>query len=201
MKTFFKFISIIYILSFAASSQAVTVGESAPDFKVRDVEGEEVTLSGQKEKIVVLEWTNHKCPFVRKQYDSNSMQAMQKKYTEAGVVWISVNSSGEGREGHFISDDDAIKSIEEHQASPTHYIRDVNGDIGKSFRATTTPHMFILDKDGKIVYAGSVDSIPSANKDDVAKAENYVAVALDELLAGKEVSKQNTAPYGCSVKY
>ncbi len=199
-KTILTLMTICFIGS-SGPANAVTVGEDAPDFKTNDVNGAEFSLSAQKGKIVVLEWTNPQCPFVKKQYDSNSMQALQKKYTEAGVVWVSVNSSAEGREGYLASDSEAKKLITDKQASSSFYIRDSIGDIGKSFRATTTPHMFIIDKSGKVVYAGAIDSIPSANKDDVAKAENYVAVALDELLAGKEVTKQNTTAYGCSVKY
>lgn len=201
MKKIILTLMTVCFVGFSGHANAVTIGEEVPDFKINDINGAEFSLSAQKGKIVVLEWTNPECPFVKKQYESNNMQALQKKYTEAGVVWVSINSSAEGREGYLASDEVAKKLVEEKQASPSHYIRDTLGEIGKSFRATTTPHMFIIGKDGKVAYAGAIDSIPSANKDDVAKAENYVALALDELLAGKEVTKQNTTAYGCSVKY
>lgn len=199
-KTILAFMSVCFI-GFFGPANAVTVGEDAPDFQINDVNGKSFSLSAQKGKIVVLEWTNPNCPFVKKQYDSNNMQALQKKYTEAGVVWVSVNSSAEGKEGYLATDEEAKKLITEKQIASTNYIRDTQGDIGKSFRATTTPHIFIIGKDGKVAYAGAIDSIPSADKADVEKAENYVALALDELLAGKDVTKQNTTAYGCSVKY
>lgn len=200
MKNIIKTILTLCILFNFDNANAVSVGSDAPIFKTSDIKGASVDISALTDKIIVLEWTNPGCPFVKKHYDSNNMQQLQKTYTEKGIIWISINSSAEGREGYFAKDSEAQTWIDEKTAAPTHYIRDRFGEIGKSYRATTTPQIFIINK-SKIVYAGAIDNIPSANKDDVAKAENYVSKALDEVIAGKEVSSAKTNPYGCSVKY
>lgn len=179
----------------------LTVGEAAPVFSVEDTNGQTVDIAALKGNIVVLEWTNYECPFVRKHYESHNMQSLQKKYTQQGVKWISIMSSAPGKQGHFTSDDDANAAAKERDSAFTSLIRDEDGTLGRMYGAKATPHMFIIDTQGVLVYMGAIDSINSADKDDIAKADNYVANALDALLAGQPIAKQNTPPYGCSVKY
>lgn len=196
----FIFTSLLLLgfgISFAGSP---VVDEAAPNFKLKDINGKEVSLSDFKGKTVVLEWINFDCPFVRKHYNSGNMQSIQKTYTEKGIVWLSICSSAPGKEGNFAIDE--IKSrISKAKASMSFYLLDENGEVGKLYAAKTTPHMFIIDKTGKLVYAGGIDNIKSANIDDIKTAKNYVSSALDEILSGKSVSEKTSAPYGCSVKY
>lgn len=197
-----KFIlTSIVLLGFGiAFAGSPTVDEAAPNFKLKDISGKEVSLSDFKGKTVVLEWINFDCPFVRKHYNSGNMQSIQKEYTEKGIVWLSICSSAPGKEGNF--DNDEIKSrISKSKANMSYYLLDENGDVGKLYAAKTTPHMFIIDKTGKLVYAGGIDNIKSANVDDIKTAKNYVRSALDEILSGKSVTDKTSAPYGCSVKY
>lgn len=176
------------------------VGKAAPDFSLVSTTGKKVSLSQFKGKLVVLEWLNHGCPFVKKHYRSMNMQALQKKYTAKGVVWLSVVSSAPGRQG-FFEDGKANEMTKSMKASPTAVLKDPSGRVGKLYKAMTTPHMYVIDKKGTLRYAGAIDSIRSANPEDVKKAVNYVSKALGELMAGKEVSTPKTRPYGCSVKY
>lgn len=203
--TFFKKSLIIFtlvIISISSNSLAKpVVGQKAPEFSTKDSNGNEFVLKEQSGSIVVLEWTNHKCPFVKKHYDGNNMQNLQKEFTEKGVKWVSVISSAEGKQGYLKNGIEANKVFEERASSPSSIIRDPSGKIGRTYQAATTPHMFIINKEGVLVYAGAIDSIPSANKDDVSKAEKYFANALNETIAGKPISKPVTTPYGCSVKY
>ncbi|MBN8530444.1 MAG: redoxin domain-containing protein [Alphaproteobacteria bacterium] len=184
----------------AFSQAAPVVGEAAPAFNGIDTHGKKVALADYKGKIVVLEWSNHECPFVRKFYESGKMQELQKTYTGKGAAWITVISSAEGKQGH-VDDAKANALTKERSASPTAVIRDPSGEIGKLYRASATPHMFVIDKNGTLAYAGAIDSIKSSDKDDIAKAENYVASAVEALLAGKPVATPASEPYGCSVKY
>lgn len=183
-----------------AARAATTIGQPAPDFTATDIAGNAVTLSALKGKPVVLEWTNHECPFVRKQYDTGNMQATQKKAEELGAVWISIVSSAEGKEG-FTTPDEAAEIVKKEGASPTHKILDPKGEIGRLYDAKTTPHMFVIDKDGVLAYAGAIDSDSSFKADSVKTATNYVLAALEDLKAGKPVARAQTEPYGCSVKY
>ena len=182
------------------ASAAVTVGQPAPDFTGVDSQGKTQRLSDYRGKVVVLEWTNHECPFVEKHYGAGNMQAQQKEAAGKGVVWLSVISSAPGYEGH-VSAAEANQLTAKRGASPTAVILDPEGKIGRLYEAKTTPHMYIIDRDGKLVYMGGIDSIPSANAADIPKATQYVRQALDEVLAGKPVSQGVTRPYGCSVKY
>ena len=182
------------------ASAAVTVGQPAPDFTGADSNGDTQRLSDYRGKVVVLEWTNHECPFVAKHYGAGNMQAQQKAATGKGVAWLSVISSAPGYEGH-VSAAEANQLTARRGASPTAVILDPEGKIGRLYEAKTTPHMYIIDQDGKLVYMGGIDSIPSANAADVPKATQYVRQALSEVLAGKPVSQAVTRPYGCSVKY
>lgn len=179
---------------------SVTVGQPAPDFAGAATSGEPVTLSEHQGKFVVLEWTNHGCPFVQKHYNTGNMQALQEAATTKGVVWLSIISSAAGKQGH-VSGDEADELTSSRNAHPTAVLLDESGDIGRLYGAKTTPHMFIVDPEGTLIYAGGIDSIPSADTSDVAKAVPYVKLALNEALEGVPVSEAITRPYGCSVKY
>jgi peroxiredoxin len=184
----------------AAAQAAPKIGEPAPAFTATDSNGKTHNLSDFKGKIVVLEWTNAECPYVVKHYDSKNMQGLQEKYTGQDVVWLSINSSAEGKQGH-VTAEAANALIAEKGAKPTAYIIDADGTIGKAYDAKTTPHIFVIDKDGVLAYAGAIDDNDSAKAEDAATAKNYVAAALDALLAGTPVETAQTKPYGCSVKY
>ena len=175
-------------------------GQEAPDFTLNDSKGQPRKLSEFRGKFVVLEWLNHDCPFVKKHYGSGNMQKLQKEYPSKGVVWLSIISSAPGRQGHRTGPQ-ADADTKDKNASPTAVLLDPAGEVGQKYEAKTTPHMFVLDKEGKVVYAGAIDSINSTNPADVAKAENHVRQALDAALAGKPVPTPKTKPYGCSVKY
>jgi peroxiredoxin len=177
-----------------------TVGAAAPDFTLTDARGTKRTLSSSKGKVVVLEWVNYNCPFVKKHYGSGNMQKLQAAYTGKGVVWYSINSSAPGKEGFFAPD--VIDTLfKERKAASTAYLIDSDGTVGHLYGAKTTPHMFVIDTTGKLVYAGGIDDKPSTDLEDIAGARNYVQAALDETLAGKPVTTSSTASYGCSVKY
>lgn len=176
------------------------VGEAAPAFKLMDTKGKEHALADFKGKLVVLEWTNYDCPFVKKHYMSKNMQKLQAEYTAKGVVWLSICSSAEGKQG-YNEPTKWNELIEKHGAKSSAVLLDVDGKVGHRYGAKTTPHMFVIDKEGVLRYAGAIDDIRSADPDDAAKAKNYVKAALDELMEGKEVTTKNSKPYGCSVKY
>ncbi len=194
------FLGFFLVLSPLAPAAEAVMGEPAKDFTLPDSTGKIHSLSGYKGKIVVLEWLNHGCPFVKKHYNSGNMQKIQKMYAEKGIVWFSIVSSAPGKQG-YMTPEEAVESVKHHKASPKAVLLDPEGTVGKLYGAKTTPHMFIIDSAGNLVYNGGIDDIRSTNPDDIAKAKNYVRMALDELLAGKEVSVQTSQPYGCSVKY
>lgn len=196
-----KFVIIfLFLFAIIGSAQTAKLNEQAPNFKLIDSNGKEHSLSDFKGKIIVLEWINYECPFVKKHYNSKNMQAIQEKYTNADVVWLAICSSAESKQGNF-SNDEINSRSKKHNAKFTAYLIDSNGKVGKMYGAKTTPHMFVIDKDGKIVYAGGIDDKASTDIEDIKSARNYVSSALDELLAGKTVSNQSSTPYGCSVKY
>ena len=199
-KQFFQMTLIILTLYACGSGAAPRVGEAAPDFEGVDTRGEVHRLADYRGKIVVLEWTNHDCPFVRKHYGAGNMQDQQREAAAQGVVWLSVISSAPGKQGH-VSPEEADELTRNRDAQPDAVILDTEGKIGRSYAAKTTPHMFIIDADGTLVYMGGIDSISSANPDDIPRATQYVRVALQEMAAGKPVSSAVTKPYGCSVKY
>jgi hypothetical protein len=179
---------------------AAAVGQAAPDFTLTDTNGKRHTLSQYKGKIVVLEWVNFECPFVGKHYQSGHMQQLQKTYTGRGVAWLSVNSSAPGKQGHY--DAERVNAlVKEKAASPTAYLLDTDGTVGRAYGAKTTPHMFVIDAKGTLLYAGGIDDTPSTDLADIATARNYVSAALDEVLAGQPVKVTSSQPYGCSVKY
>lgn len=187
----------LFILSAEA---AVKVGESAPAFNLPGDDGKTHALADYRGKTVVLEWTNDGCPFVKKQYSSGNMQSLQKNYTAKDVVWLSIVSSAPGKQG-AIDAAQAAALTASRQAAPTHVLLDPQGTVGRLYAAKTTPHMFVIDKTGQLVYDGSIDSIASADPADIAQATPYVKNALDEVLAGKPVTVATTKPYGCSIKY
>ena len=187
---------LVSSLSFAAP----TVGQAAPDFEVLDTQGNSVSLSSLSGKTVVMEWTNHDCPYVRKHYESGNMQALQKSATSDEVVWVSVVSSGEGKQG-YVNAEQANELTDQRGAAPTHVVLDPSGELGRTYAAKTTPHMFVINPVGELVYMGGIDSIPSADKADIDGATNYVSAALSDLKSNQAVSTPTSRPYGCSVKY
>jgi len=190
----------LFLFSVMAFSQDAKLNEIAPNFKLQDSNGNEHSLSDFKGKLVVLEWINYECPFVKKHYDSKNTQTLQEKYTKQGVIWLTICSSAESKQGNFTNDEINSRS-QKHNAKFTAYLVDAKGKVGKMYGAKTTPHMYIINKEGKLVYAGGIDDKASTDIEDIKSAKNYVSLALDELLAGKNVSVQSSKPYGCSVKY
>jgi peroxiredoxin len=192
----------LFIL-FAAAAIAnaeVSIGQPAPDFTLTDCSGKKVSLSEYKGKVVVLEWVNHSCPFVAKHYGSGNMQKLQADAAAKGVVWLSICSSAPGKQGHA-NPADALKKCTETQSAAAAYLIDESGKVGKTYNAKVTPEMYVIDANGVLVYHGAIDDKKSTNPGDIAGAKNYVAAALDEVLAGKPVSTPKTDAYGCSVKY
>jgi hypothetical protein len=181
-------------------SAKVAVGEPAPDFSLTDSNGKTVSLAQFKGRTVVLEWNNPDCPFVGKHYGSGNMQRQQADATAAGVVWLTINSSATGKQGD-IDGAAANAYVAKVAGRQTAYLLDPAGTAGHLYSARTTPHMYIIDAQGILRYMGGIDSIRSTDKDDIAKATQYVPQALAELNAGKQVSVPTSQPYGCSVKY
>ena len=179
---------------------AATVGQPAPDFMLKDTHGKTVRLSDFKGKHVVLEWTNPGCPFVRKHYDSGNMPATQKDATSQGVVWLSINST-EKASSDYLEPSKLMAWKQERKAAPTAVLMDEEGTVGRSYGARTTPHIFIIDPKGTLVYAGGIDSTASARVDDIKTAVNYVNQALGEAFGNKPITAASTRPYGCSIKY
>jgi peroxiredoxin len=193
--------ALLLLLATVAMVHAqVEVGKPAPDFTLQDCNGKFVTLSDHKGKVVVLEWVNHGCPFVVKHYGAGNMQKLQADATAKGVVWLSICSSAPGKQGHMAAAD-ARKACGEKQTASTAYLLDESGEVGKKYGAKRTPEMYVIDANGVLVYHGAIDDKKSTDPGDIAGAKNYVATALDEILAGKPVSTSKTEAYGCSVKY
>jgi peroxiredoxin len=176
------------------------VGSAAPDFSVSDSKGKIQSVSQYKGKYVVLEWFNPECPFVKKHYGGGNMQKLQEEFTGKGVVWLSVDSSAPGKEGN-LTPEQAEKKMSEWKTHQTALLLDPDCQAAKTYGAKNTPHMFVINPEGKIIYAGAIDSKATPNPADIPGSTNYVKAALDEALAGKPVSTANTKPYGCSVKY
>lgn len=179
---------------------AVSTGQPAPDFTAKTSEGKTVKLSDYKGKTVVLEWLNYGCPFVKKHYDSSNMQTLQKEAAEKGVVWLSVVSSAPGKQGHGNSAQ-AEKDRAEHGSKAAAVLLDETGVVGTQYGAQTTPHMYVIDPQGKLVYQGAIDDKPSTDKNDLKGARNYVREAVGAVLAKKAVATGQTKAYGCGVKY
>jgi peroxiredoxin len=193
----------IVTMSFLASGPAlaqVASGQKAPDFTLTDTKGQKHSLSDYKGKFVVLEWFNPECPFVNKHYNSGNMPGLQKQYTSKGVIWLSIDSSAPGQQGNF-PPQGLNQFIKEKSGSPTAIFEDTNGRIGHLYGAQTTPHMFVIDPNGTLIYQGAIDDIPSPDIDDLKTAKNYVSAALDAAMSGKPVAVNSTKSYGCSIKY
>lgn len=200
MKHFlFAFLAVLFFAT--PVHAAATVGEPAPAFTATDSNGKTVNLSDYLGKVVVLEWTSNECPFVKKFYDGGDMPKFQKAAAEKGAVWLSIDSSAEGKAGYLDGPAANKWYIEEKGAAPTAFLIDKTGEIGRAYDAQTTPHMFVIDKAGKLAYAGAIDSKPSVDQADIAGATNYVMMAIDDLNAGRQVSIAPTKSYGCSIKY
>lgn len=182
------------------ASARVIVGQAVPGFVLVAADGKNVSLESLRGKTVVLEWTNHDCPFVRKHYDAGNMQSQQKEVAAAGAIWLQVISSAPGKQG-YVDGPAAIALNSKRNASPFATLLDPTGKVGQLYGAKTTPHLYIINPQGILLYQGGIDSIASARPDDIPKAEQYVRSALAELAAGKPVTKPATAPYGCSIKY
>ena len=176
------------------------VGQPAPDFTGTDSNGSAVSLHEYRGRTVVLEWSNHECPFVGKHYRSGNMQALQKDANRDGVVWLTILSSAPGTQGN-VTAGEANELTRSRGASPSAVILDPTGTIGKEYGARTTPHMFVIDKTGTLVYMGGIDDRPTTDVADIAGARNYVRLALTAVAEGKAVADPVTRPYGCSVKY
>lgn len=205
MKTIAKLLTtatMLLVLNLSAANAATAeVGHPAPDFTLTDVTGASHSLAEFKGRTVVLEWVNPECPFVQKHYDhSGNIPKLQQSATADGVVWLSINSTSPGKEGDY--DPAAVKVWQTKvHAAATAYLRDPTGKVGKLYDARTTPHIFIINPQGDLVYAGGIDSIRSARVEDIARATNYVSDALADVKAGKPVRKATSQPYGCAVKY
>lgn len=174
--------------------------EEAPAFTLADLEGNDHSLSDFEGKVVVLEWFNEGCPFVKKHYREGHMQALQETYTDKGVVWLTIVSSAPGQQGHDTAEGHK-ETVEEWKINSTAFLMDEDGTVGKAYGAKTTPHMFVINKEGEIVYQGAIDDKRSTDPDDIADSKNYVRTALEAVLAGEDVGIPSTNPYGCSVKY
>jgi hypothetical protein len=179
---------------------AATLGQPAPAFSAQGADGKPVNLAAYKGKTVVLEWTNHECPFVRKHYESGNIPQLQKDATAQGVVWLQVISSAPGQQGQ-VDGPTALKLNRERHAVPTATVLDPEGTLGRLYGAQTSPHLYIVNPQGVLAYKGGIDSIPSSKPEDIAKADNYVRLALADLAAGRQVAQASTRPYGCSIKY
>lgn len=189
-----------FVLVAVLTVAAPKPGDGAPDFTATDSNGKTHKLSDFKGKFVVLEWTNSGCPFTIKHYDSGNMQKLQKEWTGKGVVWLTVLSSAPGKQGYKTATEENAY-VREKGASPTAVLMDPNGNLGHLFGAKTTPHMFIIDPSGKLVYNGAIDDKPTTDRDDINGAKNYVEAVLTEAMSGKTVTTASSQPYGCSVKY
>ena len=184
----------------AATIWAVQPWTTAPDFTAQDTHGQTHTLAEYKGKYVVLEWHNHECPYTRKHYVSGNMQRLQKEWTSKGVVWFTVISSAPGKQGYVTADEENAY-VQQVHAAPTGVLLDPEGKLGRLYEAKTTPHMFVIDPNGSLIYDGAIDDKPTTDTSDIATAHNYVDAALTAAMAGQPVQVSTTRPYGCSVKY
>jgi peroxiredoxin len=182
------------------TAMAARIGEPAPDFTAVDSTGKSQSLHAYKGKYVVLEWHNQGCPYTKKHYESGNMQRLQKEWTAKGVVWFTVISSAPGTQGYVTptQENDYLKQM---NAVPTAVLMDPGGTLGQLYAAKTTPHMYVIDPNGVLIYNGAIDDHPTSDQADIASSKNYVSNALTEALAGKPVTDPATQPYGCSVKY
>ena len=177
-----------------------TVGKAAPNFSLKDSNGRTRKLSDFRGRIVVLEWLNHDCPFVKKHYNSGNMQRVQRQARAKGAVWLSINSSASGKQGH-VNGAQANSLTKSKNAAPSAVLLDASGKVGRAYNAKTTPHMYLISERGTVLYNGAIDDKPSADEADVKGAKNFVLAALAQAKRGERISVPVTQPYGCSVKY
>lgn len=196
-----KILSLLLLSLLATTS--VKNGDTAPSFTLLNQDNKTVSLDEFKGKKIILEWTNHDCPFVKRHYDTTNMQTIQKDMTDNEIVWLSIISSAEGKQGH-VSKEQAKELTLKRNAYPTHVLLDTKGSVGRMFSAKTTPHMFVIDELGKVRYQGAIDNLGNTGalfSTDLSKAKNYVKNAVNQLMSGEEVKDKKTRPYGCSIKY
>lgn len=191
---------LIGLLPMTAQAQEAQVNESAPDFTLSAADGETHSLSDFDGKYVVLEWLNYGCPFVQKHYESGNMQSLQETYTDKGVVWLSIVSSAEGKQGYY-PPAEMVKQKEKHNGEMTAILMDPSGEVGRTYGAQVTPHMYVINPEGELIYKGGIDDKPTTDVADIEGATNYVKMALDQAMSGEDVKVQTAKPYGCTVKY
>ncbi len=191
---------VLFLMLCTLPARAVTLGQPAPDFTLPDVAGKSVALSALKGRYVVLEWVNPECPYVQKHYNSANMPGLQKDFAAKNVVWLTINSTNASH-SEFKSPEQMAAWMKEKGAAPAATLIDRDSKVGRLYGARTTPHMYIIDPNGVLIYVGAIDDKRSTAVEDVKTSKNYVRAALDEALAGKPVSTTSTSPYGCSVKY
>lgn len=196
----FSFLLIFLVGYNLYAENKAKIGENAPNFTLTDSYGKTHKLSDFVGKYVVLEWINFDCPFVVKHYKSENMQKLQKEFTDKGVIWLAICSSAEGKQGHF-DNKEINKRINDYKAKMTAYLIDKDGTVGKLYDAKVTPHMYIINPEGKLIYQGAIDDIKSTDTEDIKKAKNYVRIALESAMNGKPIETKTSVPYGCSVKY
>jgi len=194
------FLAVSMAALVSAAQAAVAPGQAAPEFSLVDINGKVQKLSDYRGKYVVLEWFNSECPFVQKHYESGNMQGLQTRYTQKGVVWLGINSTSP-KHSNYRDPARSQAILKEWKSAPTAFVLDPDGKVGKQYGARTTPHMYVIDPKGTLVYVGANDDRPSTSQRDIATARNLVAAALDESLSGKPVGTPSAMPYGCSVKY
>ncbi len=201
MKKAFLILAVLMLTALPQAARAeAEIGQAAPGFTLTGIDGAAHSLAEYAGKTVVLEWTNFECPFVKKHYVSGNMQKLQEEYTAKGVIWLSVNSSAPGNQGNFESAE-WQKRAADWNVKSTAILLDPDGTAGHAYGAKTTPHLFIVDGKGALVYRGAIDDAPGTDAAQIAGAKNYVRAALDAVLAGEPVAEPSTKSYGCSVKY
>jgi peroxiredoxin len=193
-------LSLLAAFSILAHAAGPEIGKPAPDFTLKDQAGKSHSLADFKGKTVVLEWFNYGCPFVKKHYESGNMQKLQKQAADDGVVWLSIVSSAEGKQG-YLKPEEAEAKMKELNMSSAALLLDPEGTVGKAYSARTTPDMFVINGEGVLVYKGAIDDKPTPSAADIEGSKNYVVEALAEVKAGKPVTTAETKSYGCSVKY
>jgi peroxiredoxin len=181
-------------------AQEATVNQQAPNFTLTAADGETHSLSDFQGKYVVLEWLNYGCPFVQKHYQSGNMQQLQKTYTEKDIVWLSIVSSAEGKQGYY-PPNEMLEQKKKHDGEMTAILMDTSGKVGRAYGAQVTPHMYVINPEGQLIYKGGIDDKPTTDTADIEGATNYVQLALDQAMNGGEVEVQTARPYGCTVKY
>jgi peroxiredoxin len=202
MKSFYLLATAVLVVAMlpASSHAQAVVGSPAPGFTATDSHGQTHSLSEYRGKFVVLEWHNHDCPYTRKHYVSGNMEALQKEWTAKGVVWFTVISSAPGLQG-YMTDAEENAYLEKMHADPTAVLMDPQGKLGRLYDAKTTPEMYVIDPQGKLIYEGAIDNRPTPDESDIKGADNYLNDALTEAMESKQVAVEYTRPYGCSVKY